>query len=379
MTGPRTRVVFLVSTLRRTGPTSQLLNIARGLDREAFEPLVVTLSAEPSGSMQTSFVQHGLPVKSLSMSRIRGVLNRRWRDDLERMSGRRLEECVLHSQGIRADVISSQALSGVPRLATARNYPYDDYVMKYGGILGGWMARRHLHALRSLPLVVACSTTLASQLRPHRIETTVIRNGVDTTQFKPPTLEERVRARAALGIAPGARVGLSLGSLVSRKDPLSVIQAVRTLADPGFVMLLVGGGALEEECRRAAHDDERIRLTGHVADVLCYLQAADFLVSASRSEGLPNSGLEALACGLPLVLSAIEPHRELLEVAPSAGVLFPIGDVAALADALRTVTSSNAAVSGLAPGRATALIGAEQVSRRYQALYRQLLDVVRRP
>jgi hypothetical protein len=184
------------------GPTSQLLNIARGLDREAFEPLVVTLSAEPSGSMQTSFARHGLPVKSLSMSRLRGALNRRWRDDLERVSGRRLEECVLHSQGIRADVISSQALSGVPRLATARNYPYDDYVMKYGGILGGWMARRHLQALRSLPLVVACSTTLASQLRPHRIETTVIRNGVDTTQFKPPTLDERARARVALGIRP---------------------------------------------------------------------------------------------------------------------------------------------------------------------------------
>ena len=46
------------------------------------------------------------------------------------------------------------------------------------------------------------------------------------------TRDERVRARAALGIAPDARVGLSLGSLVSRKDPLSVIQAVRRLPIP---------------------------------------------------------------------------------------------------------------------------------------------------
>ena len=184
MTGPRT-VVFLVSTLRQSGPTSQLLNIARGLDRDAFDPLVVTLSAEPSGSMQTSFVRHGLTVKSLSMSRLRGVFNRRWRDHLEQISGRRLEEIVLHSQGIRADVISSQALSGVPRLATARNYPYDDYVMKYGRVLGGWMARRHLHALRSCHSSWLARRRSRRSCDPHRIETTVIRNGVDTTQFRP--------------------------------------------------------------------------------------------------------------------------------------------------------------------------------------------------
>lgn len=370
----RIRIIYLVSTLRQAGPTMQLLNIVRHLDRHQFDPLIATLSIEPADSLQQSFETLGVRVKSLSLSRARGMLPRNWRDDIRRLSGQELDNgCVIHSQGIRADMISSKAFGGVARIATARNYPYDDYVMKFGRMLGGWMARRHLRAFRAIPSVVACSSTLARQLRNHGVEATVIRNGVETARFSAASPAERARLRLELGLPESVRAGLCVSSLVARKNPLSVVRATRTIDSPDLMMIFVGTGALEAQCRRAAEGDLRIRFAGHLENVLRHLQAADFFVSASRSEGMPNAVMEALACGLPLVLSDIEPHRELLELAPSAGTLFGLDDPAALADAIQRVLSPSTGIKSLLPGQGEEILGARQVSRRYQEIYLRLV------
>lgn len=52
-----------------------------------------------------------------------------------------------------------------------------------------------------------------------------------------------------------------------------------------------------------------------------YYQAADILVSSSLAEGLPNTVLEAIACGMPCILSDIEPHKEIIE-GEGVGVIF---------------------------------------------------------
>ena len=369
----RVRILFLVSTLRQTGPTTQLLNIVRHLDRERFDPVLVTLSQEPTASMLQSFGDLGTTVKSLRISRARSMFHRRWREDIERLVGAELgRHCVIHSQGIRADLISARELDGLVRIATARNYPYDDYVMKYGPVLGRWMARTHLQALHVLPLVVACSSTVASRLRIHGIEASVVRNGVDTLRFSPALPEKRAQLRAEMQLPRSARVGVCVGSLIARKDPLSVVRAVKALNVPDLVVIFVGGGTLDAQSQREAQGDERIRFTGQVDNVLSYLQAANFFISASRSEGMPNAALEALACGLPVVLSDIEPHRELLEMAPTAGDLFALNDIPALSAAIMRAATPTAATRGLLPGQAAEILGAEQVSRCYQEIYLRL-------
>lgn len=367
------RLAYLVSTLRRAGPTAQLLNIARHLDRGAFSPLVVTLSPEPPSSMIDEYRAAGIDVRSLAMSRIGGATHRGWRRSLERLVGGSLSDrLVLHSQGIRADVIASKHLGGVRRVATARNYPYDDYPMKFGPILGRWMAWSHLRAFRALPAVVACSASLAALLRRHGLDATVIRNGVDTAVFRPAAPAERARLRQELGFGDGDRIGVSIGGLLLRKDPLVIIRALRGLDDRNLRFVFAGGGELEERCRRESKGDERIRFLGHVGEVAPVLRAADFLVSASRSEGLPNAALEAIACGLQVVLSDIEPHRELLELAPWAGGLYACGDVAELRGAIGRAAMRAGHVPGAEESRIAELFGAERMSRRYQELYDRL-------
>jgi glycosyltransferase involved in cell wall biosynthesis len=366
--------VYLASTLRRAGPTSQLLNIVRYLDPRQFDPVVVTLSPEPAASMLESFSELGVEVKSQSMSRLRAVFHRGWRRDIERLVGARLDDLsVIHSHGVRSDVISSRHLAPVARVATVRNFPYDDYVMKFGPLLGRWMAWTHLRAFRALPVVVACSSTLSETLREHGLETTVIRNGVDTSKFRAALPGERARLRSELGLAADARIGLCVGALTARKDPLIIVEAVRAIDDPALTLVFVGSGNLEASSRRAARGDERIRFVGQIDDVARFLRAADFFVSASRAEGLPNAALEAIACGLRVVLSDIGPHREVLELVPSAGDLFAPGDRQALGAAIGRAASRTAAAAGLAPESVAEFVGAEQMSRRYQELYLRLV------
>jgi glycosyltransferase involved in cell wall biosynthesis len=367
--------VYLASTLRRAGPTSQLLNIVRYLDPRQFDPVVITLSPEPAASMLESFSELGVEVKSQSMSRLRAVFHRGWRRDIERLVGARLDDLsVIHSHGVRSDVISSRHLVPVPRVATVRNFPYEDYVMKFGPLLGRWMAWTHLRAFRALPVVVACSSTLSETLREHGLETAVIRNGVDTSKFRAALPGERARLRSELGLAADARIGLCVGALTARKDPLSIVQAVRAIDDQALTLVFVGSGNLEASSRRAARGDERIRFVGQIDDVAHFLRAADFFVSASRAEGLPNAALEAIACGLRVVLSDIGPHREVLELVPSAGDLFAPGDRQALSAAIGRAASRTAAAAGLAPESVEELVGAEQMSRRYQELYLRLVS-----
>jgi glycosyltransferase involved in cell wall biosynthesis len=141
----------------------------------------------------------------------------------------------------------------------------------------------------------------------------------------------------------------------------------------------VGGGDLLDETRRLVASCEsraRIHLPGFdAADK--WLAWADCFVLPSRREGLSNALLEAMAAGLPCIANDIPPNREVLDDG-SAGVLVPVGDLAQLENAMRTlVDEPNVAARYATMGRARVencyAIGS--VAHRYQSLYRSLLSV----
>ena len=160
--------------------------------------------------------------------------------------------------------------------------------------------------------------------------------------------------------------------MIPRKNPLAVVRAVARSELRNLAMIFVGGGVLDPR-PEARHGGCSHRFVGHCEDVLPYLRVADFFVSASRSEGLPTAVLEALSCGLPVVLSDIEPHREILELLSDGGELCdPEQDAAFTAAIERAASRAGGAREHLAT-RAGELFGAERVSRSYQELYRQAL------
>lgn len=177
-------------------------------------------------------------------------------------------------------------------------------------------------AAREAAAVVTVSAALRAALvdlgvPAGRIE--VLRNGVDLTAFRPPVARDALRESLGLG---GFTL-LSVGNLVPLKGHVLVIEALRNL--PDVALVIAGAGPCEAPLRRAieAHGlTGRVRLLGRVgqAELAGWYGAADALVLASQSEGLPNVALEAMACGTPVVATAVGGTPEVV-AAPEAGEL----------------------------------------------------------
>ena len=233
---------------------------------------------------------------------------------------------------------------------------------------------RHAHIV-ALNQQGRAELALAEATRP-----VVVPNGVDTARFRPVVPERRAELRRSLGFGEEEFVFLYTGRFVSVKGVdvlLAALEALRTAGRLRHVRVcLVGSGELQMDDAGHLLRLADSPLAAHVtvcpptADVVPYLQAVDAFVFPSRREGMPNSVLEAIAAGLPCVLSDIAPHRELAELNPGARAwLFASGDASALAAAAAACVT---ACRGTGPN-ADALderFAIERVAERYAALYR---------
>jgi glycosyltransferase involved in cell wall biosynthesis len=160
------------------------------------------------------------------------------------------------------------------------------------------------------------------------------------------------RLRSEWGAASGATVCLFAGKLVERKRPADFIDAIGDAAGRGTNVLgvVVGSGPLEEALReRARVNRAPVRFCGFMnqTEIPQYYAAADCLVLPS--DGRETWGLvvnEAMACGLPaLVSDAVGCHADLIERGLT-GMTYPVGDVRALSAAITWIASRSAADAG---------------------------------
>jgi teichuronic acid biosynthesis glycosyltransferase TuaC len=168
---------------------------------------------------------------------------------------------------------------------------------------------------------------------------TTLRNGVDLERFVP---GDRAAGRAALGLPPGGTLLLCVGHLIERKGQHLLLEALArpAAAGPGGEaprLLLVGSGPGESSLRRQARHlglGERVSFVGPVAPEALprWYRAADALVLPSLREGWPNVVLEALACGTPVVATAVWGTPEILRGCAAAALVEPT--VEGLADGL---------------------------------------------
>lgn len=363
------KIVYLVSTLKQCGPVNQLLNMTRHLDRGRFHIAILTLSPEPAESMLPLFEKESIRVESLRLGRLKGLFFAR--RALKAWLAKEKPE-IIHSQGFRADLLSVALLArtycknhSLTRIATVRNHAFIDYRMTYGW--PGWiMAAIHNYALKHIDRVVAVSHSVASALLRSGIPANVIHNGTDCQRFKTMSPEKRFTGRQALGIEREACLFIASGHLSERKDPELIIKA--SLALPSAHLILLGDGPLGPPLRRRYMAEERIHFLGRRADVERFLGMADLFISTSKSEGLPNAVMEAMACGLPCVLSDISPHKEILSPAPFAGSLVPLASLEALKACLMDA-KPHLIERALIRDAAVSFFSGETMSKKYADLY----------
>lgn len=316
---------------RIRGSERQAVLLTRGLLARGHE---VRVSCRADGPVWRAMIAAGAGVTAV---RPRGDADVWSALRFSRWLRRERVEAVLLSSWKRVFIASWAARrAGVPRV-----------MLRVGGLRGegrGLGARvRRLAIRRWCDLVVVNSDMVRDQLlsdvpglRAERVR--VIPNGV---AFEP---LPAAPLRNDLGLDARDTLLLGVGGLEANKGLDGLVLAAAELDGRAHVVIAGAGPKDRIERLRAlaagAGMADRLHLLGHRRDVPALLAAADIFVLPSRADSLPNAMLEAMAAGVPAVMTAVGGVWEALgarDGRPAAGWVVPPDDTAALAACLRTL------------------------------------------
>lgn len=165
---------------------------------------------------------------------------------------------------------------------------------------------------------------------------------IDDPSLAEADIQRLAAARSAANAAPRGpgRRFLAIGRLAAQKNFGLLIDAFSRMAGPDDRLAIIGEGsarrALEAQIERLGLA-EKVRLPGHVSPLDAELAAADALVLSSDYEGVPAVVAEALAAGLPIVTTRCSVSMEDMLGGGRFGLLVPVGDAAALAQAMQDI------------------------------------------
>lgn len=331
------RKLYISADLRRVGPTNQTLNIILNANDNLDEVLVLTLFAEPEKTMMQDYLDKGIKVESLNLERGKFFfVCKALYDYLKHNSFD-----FVHSNGVKPDICLYfvSKLLEFKHVITLRNIPMEDAPTRMNKWVGLIIGKIHTYVIKHSKCVVACSKTVCEVMTSKYgcKDIHVIQNGVDVEKFV--TLD-KIKCRQKIGIPRDAKVCISTGSFIPRKHNDLLIKAFLEINVPNSILIMLGEGGMLNDCKAKYSNFANVRFEGLVSNVREYLSASDVFVSASESEGLPNAVLEAVACNLPVVLSDISQHREILDALPNCGVLFPLNNVSSMSDRINVMFNS---------------------------------------
>lgn len=369
-------VAFFSPRLISGGTQRHLLEVLRFIDRARFRPLVISVKsggplcdAVRGGGVE--LVELGLGPTMISWDVLRCV----------RAAARLLRDR-------RVDVVQFfEWRSGVIALAAT-------WLAGRGRIVAGRRSVRRERGTQGLlaELVVRAADRIvvnAEGLRPRGRaagRTDVIPSGVDTERFRAHGTRSAMKAK--LGVAAERPLVGAVGRLEARKGTATLLEAaalVRARGQHDVAVAVVGDGPLRDELvaqgsRLGLADD--LLMLGDRADVRDVLAALDVFVLPSRTEGMSNALLEAMAMERPVVATAVGGTPEVVTTEVN-GLLVPPDAPAAMAEAMARVLRDPGLGERLgAAARQTveARHGSRAMVRRLEAVYASVAacDEVRR-
>ncbi|HEY0125510.1 MAG TPA: glycosyltransferase family 4 protein [Blastococcus sp.] len=290
---------------------------------------------------------------------------------------------LVHAHGLRAGLVAAAArrLSGDrarPLVLTLHNA-----LQESAGAKQRLLRAVEGTTIRAADLVLAVSGDLAANAR--RLGARDVRVVPALAPPLPPAGRSRDEMRDELGLDAGRPLVVAVGRLHPQKGYDVLLDAVaRWEADerlrPAPLVAIAGDGPLEGDLAARIREQRLpVLLLGRRSDVADLLGAADVCVLPSRWEGSPFTGQEALRAGTPLVATRAGGMPELFGDAAS---FVPVGDAAALADAVVQVLTDPARAAELAaagPRQAAGWPDEHAAGRQLAAVYRELLGVPGEP
>lgn len=312
------RILFVISTLDRSGAEKQLSLLATRLPRDEFDVHVVALTR--GGPYATVLKEQQVPL---------AILHKRWKFDPVALSKLRrlvadLKPDIVHTWLFTANAYGRLVAGRKPRPRLIISERCVD-VWKSGW--QRWVDRRQIARTARL---IGNSQSVAEFYRNQGFPSeriAVIPNGVEIPELPP---IDRGRLLGELDLPPEARIVGYVGRIARQKRLRDLVWALELVrhVNPNIYFLIVGDGPERADVRQFAHDTgcaPNIRFLGHRDDLNMVWRLMEVFWLASDFEGQSNSIMEAMAAGLPVVCSDIPPNRELI-VDGETGYLVQVGD-----------------------------------------------------
>lgn len=378
------RIAHVIPSLAVGGAEMALLRLVESLDPERFHSSVFTLGAP--GALAPHFRDAGIDVVSAGFrSGLAGFgalgATAHLRHGLRRQNPHVIQGWMYHGNvaawlGRCLATPRAALVWGIRQTLTSLDHEP----------AGTRLAIRLGASLSSRPdkIVSNCARAVGDHvaLGYDRSRFVVIPNGFDTQYFRPDA-RARAEVRAELGIPEEAFVVGLIGRVHPLKGHAFFFAALARLqsAGAGLHAILVGLGATRDnpaivQAGVGEVEDDRCHLLGVRADVPKIMAALDVLVSASPwGEGFPNVVAEAMACGVPCVVTD---RADSATIVSDTGLVVPPADAPALAEGIaamqRLSLDTRHALGARARARIEACYSQQGTTARMVALYESLVS-----
>ncbi len=371
------KILYIVPTLDRGGSERQLVELAKGLNRERFVPVVCCLSS--GGPLASELIQRGIKVKTVPMRNLSLLY------DLVKVI-RRFGELVEFIGGEKPEIVHGFLFYGYILGTFAARLARVPIVISGRRSLGNFKASKR-HCLfverivnRLTDVVIANSEAVRQDaIRQERLpadKVMLIYNGLEANRFRVPPDE---RLRQSLQLPEGAPVVGIVANFIHYKGHDCFLESWPSVLRefPDGVALLVGDGPLLRQLKTRVEVmglSKRVRFLGSRQEVPALLALMDLVVHPSLEEGLSNAILEAMAAGKPVVAADVGGNPEAV-VHGETGLLVPPGDSEALARAMLWLLERPAEAAGYGEAgrrRVGERFGLSPMISMYEAAYERL-------
>lgn len=362
---------FMISYLGLYGPANVMFNIIKYLPKDKFNIFLFVIDRRSKKEDNLRFKELGVQIIELKLSkyeiffyntkRLQKIINE---NNVKIMHSHCLPSCILISK-----------IKNCKKVATIHCNIKEDFKLAKNIILAKIMEKLYLKYLEKIDLRICCSETVKNEISKYSsLKMTFIRNGIDLEKFF--SNKSKIELRKKLNLDENYKYLIGVGRFSERKGILFIAEQFNKLYLKDFKLILLGSGyddhSIENKIKEL--NSENIITPGRVSNVNEYLNASDYFISASLYEGLPNSVLEACAAKLPLLLSNIGPHKEIINLSDKAGFLYKLRSEQDFKEKLFKLINCNyIKYSENSLKVVTEMLNAKKMAEEYKKQYQQLL------
>lgn len=301
------KIAYVINSIKKNGPSNVILNLIDELNQNQYKIYLITLFDEDDDIIIERLKKNNIKIKQFKMtSRLYSIFFAE-KSFYHYIKQEKIN--ILHSHGFIPDIISARLYSKkLLRISTIHNNMFEDYNDEYGELKGKIYSLIHLYFLKRLDYCIGCSESVYNSIKNNLKNATYIRNGIEKQ-----ILNGSCISRSDLNIPEYATIFIYVGRIDKRKNVKFLVDKFTRYHNNDEYLLILGSGEEYNKCLQVS--DNHTKMLGFIDNPSAYYYISDIYISASKSEGMSISVLEAMDYGLGLFLSNISSHKEIFSIA----------------------------------------------------------------